>query len=550
MCFLVIYISLFCFLGLYTFPQADDYSIANMVNRYGFWQAQVQWYLKWPVSPVYQVLVSAVTLSNFKIYNALQLITCLLNICGLYGLLHVTAEKLGRSRKLLIALSMQAVWLAVVTGLNENFYWMDAMGYTWCGTLLLFTSALLIAVLKKSAPSVKLIVACSVLLFVVGEFGPKIGLFSCAALFGLFCICAFERKKSASIYCLGAMCIAFAGFLVLYLSPGLRNRMGGVIVAPSGQVLQTLKVAAAFGCVTALKFFVSPTIYVLLLYMPIMAKVIAPFDTKVTALLRIKHIVFVVVLVAAFNQAIHGFALGTPLAPRAEGFTIWLMLAVWLFLWVFGYRNENLFAKVEKLKIYPWRNYLLIFCLIVSPNFISLVRDIPVAPLYAQEMKERYASTEQQRREGKKEIFLPSLRHIPKSIFYQDLTLFPENPLNNSAYSKYWGVNATICYPHALTANSNWEFTSLKEVVDRLMIAENDGDLEVVFKLGEVYDTVFPQMGGVSKDNALAAQYYLRAARQGYAPAQSRLIRVYAMGAGVPRNYFYALEWLIRFLLP
>jgi TPR repeat protein len=39
-----------------------------------------------------------------------------------------------------------------------------------------------------------------------------------------------------------------------------------------------------------------------------------------------------------------------------------------------------------------------------------------------------------------------------------------------------------------------------------------------MLKLGEVYDTMFPQMGGVSKDNILAVQYYLKAARLGYAP--------------------------------
>jgi hypothetical protein len=546
MCFLVIYIGLFCFLGLYTFPQADDYSIANMVNRYGFWQAQVQWHLNWPVSPVYQVLVSLVTLSNFKIYNSLQFVTCLVNICALYGVLHITIKNLDRNLKILIVLLMQAVWLAVMTGLNENFYWMDAIGYTWGGTLLLFTSALMIAVLKKRAPDVKLIVACSVLLFIAGEFGPQIGLFLCGALFCLFCICIFERKKSASIYLLSSLCIALAGFLAFYLSPGLHNRTGGVIVAPSGQILQTLKVASVFGCVTALKFFASPTIYVLLLYMPLVAKTMSPFNTRVTASLRVQHLFFAVAFVSVFNQAIHGFALGTPLPPRAEGLTIWLMLAVWLFLWVFCYRDETLFAKIKKLRIYPWRNGILILCLILSPNFISLVRDMRLAPLYAQEMKERYASTERQKREGKKEIFLPTLRHKPVPIFYRDLTLSPHSDQNES-YGNYWGVNAVVAYPHVLTPNDE-NFSSLQNVIERLKMAEDDGDPEILFKLGEVYDAIFPIMGDVSKDNSLAAQYYLQAARLGYAPAQSRLIRVYATGAGVPRNYFYALEWLLRFL--
>jgi uncharacterized membrane protein len=343
----------------------------------------------------------------------------------------------------------------------------------------------------------------------------------------------------------------FCAFLVTITAPGNFSRQSAAKqIFSAGELLQTLGVAGTFGCVTALKFFVSPITWVLLLYMPAIAKTTPSFDAKVVGLLRVKYIVLFVILIAAGNQAINGFALGTPLSPRGEGLTMWMMAVAWLFLWIFGYRNERLFAKIEKLKIYPWRNYILIFCLIVSPNFISLIRDIRIAPLYAQEMKERYASTERQRREGKKEIFLPSLRHIPKSSFYNDLTLFPEGALNNAGYSAYWGVGATICYPYALEAGSGENFTSLRDVIDRLEAIENDGDPEVAFKLGEVHDAIFPVMGGVSKDNTLAAEYYMKAAQLGYAPAQSRLIRVYATGAGVPQNYFYALWWLLRFLLP
>jgi hypothetical protein len=544
MCFLVMYIGLFCFLGLYTFPQADDYNIANMVNRYGFWQAQVQWYLNWPVSPVYQVLVSAVTLANFKLYNALQFVTCLMNICVLYGVLRVTVKNLDRGRTFLIALLMQAVWLAVATGLSENFYWMDAIGYTWNGTFLLLTSALLIAVLKKGTPDVKLIVACSALLFITGEFGPQVGSFLCAALFGLFCICLLERKKSASVYFFGAMYVAFAGFLVLYFSPGTAARMS-VSGDLSKNILQTFGVAAVFGSITALKFFTKPVIYLTILYSPVIAAHAEPFDSIVSKHLRAWHIFVLVALIAPFQQAIAGFATGAGLPARAEGLAIWTMGTAWLFLWAFGYRNEAAFDKIRSLRIYPWRGVLLTLCLLLNGNFISLLRDLHVAPLYAAEQKQREALVTRQKAEGKTDIVVPSLTVKPKLLFFTDLR--PSSyDWKNQSYAQYWGIHSVSALPAPLLNDEGARRDFLEGKPESMEALADAGDPEAQFMLGEIYDTTFASLSGTPKNNATAAQWYLLAAQQQYAPAQRRLSRFYALGMGVPQNYFYAVGWLLR----
>ncbi|GHS95013.1 hypothetical protein AGMMS50276_09140 [Synergistales bacterium] len=366
----------------------------------------------------------------------------------------------------------------------------------------------------------------------------------CAVLLLLTIYYGLWKKDRFSAYATGiVLLMSFCAFFINYFSPAVAARMHGSIIPITGRIFQALKVAIVFGSITAMKFFTKPIIYALLLFLPALVKTIKPFDDKIAAFMRVKFIVLIVALVAFFNQAIGGFALGIPLVPRAEGLAIWMMTATWVFLWVFCYRNEKLFRKIENLRITHWRNAVLVLCLILSANFIGLLRDIKIAPLYAQEMRERFDNTERQRQQGKKEIFLPSLRHIPKSIFYMDLTLFSENTFNNSDYSKYWGVDATACYPYALGEKS---FKSSREVIDTLKTSENSEDPEVLFKLGEVYDTVFPVMGDTLKDNTAAAQYYLRAAQKGYTRAQSRLIRVYATGAGVSQNYFQALYWLLR----
>ena len=72
------------------------------------------------------------------------------------------------------------------------------------------------------------------------------------------------------------------------------------------------------------------------------------------------------------------------------------------------------------------------------------------------------------------------------------------------------------------------------------------GDSRLQFLVGELYDTTFAEMDGVAKDNARAAEWYLKAAGLGDAHAQRRLTRLYAAGKGVSRNYFKAVYWLLR----
>ena len=54
---------------------------------------------------------------------------------------------------------------------------------------------------------------------------------------------------------------------------------------------------------------------------------------------------------------------------------------------------------------------------------------------------------------------------------------------------------------------------------------------------------MFHRGEGVAKDVGLAVEWYCRAAKQGDAPAQSALGKIYYEGEGVPRNVALAAEW-------
>ena len=72
------------------------------------------------------------------------------------------------------------------------------------------------------------------------------------------------------------------------------------------------------------------------------------------------------------------------------------------------------------------------------------------------------------------------------------------------------------------------------------------GDVRLQFLMGEMYDAVFASMDGVEKDDGRAAEWYLKAARQGDAQAQRSLARLYSSGGFFPKDYLKTIYWLAR----
>jgi hypothetical protein len=359
----------------------------------------------------------------------------------------------------------------------------------------------------------------------------------------------FLRHKNK--FAAGQMALIFAAALcafgVMFFSPGNAARMSATMLSRFSvqNILQTLGVAAAFGGITALKFFTKPIICLAILYAPVIAANVNPFDEALSKRLRAWHIFLLVALLAPFQQAIAGFASGAGLPARAEGLAIWIMGAAWLFLWAFGYRNEKTFDKIRSLRIYPWRGVLLALCLVLNSNFLSLIQDLRTAPLYAAEQRQREALIIQQKAEGKADIVVPALTVKPKLLFFTDLRPSPSD-WKNQSFAEYWGVRSVSALPEAMLRDERARRDFQEGKPAALEALALTGDAEAQFMLGEIYDTTFAPAEGIVKDNAAAAKWYRMAAEQGYAHAQRRLTRLYALGLGVPQSYFRAVGWLLR----
>jgi hypothetical protein len=544
--FLVTYITLFCWLGKYTFPAADDFSNINNLLANGFWVSQRQIYLTWSgrLTSTF-IMYASYFLGVENIYPFLALFTSLLNLMVIFFLLCAILKNELKWDLLSLSLLFQVVWLASIPALNEIFYWLNGSFYTWTASLSVLCVAMSVTVLRKQRRGV-FVISLLGLIFANGMMVETTTMMQVVVTFCFTLYFLWREQHHATHYMIFILGMTLCALLVTLTAPGNLGRMSAGSQMPvSARFFQTLGVASVFGGITTLKFFTKPIVYLVILYMPVITARIEPLDKNIATRLKVWHVFALIMFIACFQQAIAGWATSAGLPARAEGLAIWIMGAAWLFLWSFGYRNEKMFEKIRSLRVYSWRGVLLMSCLLLNGNFISLLQDLRVAPLYAAEQKNREASILRQKNEGKIDIVVPALTVKPRLLFFSDIRPSPSD-WKNQSYAQYWGVRSISALPAPLLNDERARRDFLEGKLEGMEALANAGDPEVQFMLGEIYDTTFAPSKEVLKDNETAAKWYRMAAEQGYAPAQRRLTRFYARGMGVPKNYFYAVAWLLR----
>jgi hypothetical protein len=541
--FFAAYIFLFCWLGRYAFPSADDFAFTNDLIANGFWEAQRRMYFSWSGRLTsMSLLYLSYSLGMENIYPFLASFTSLLNLTVIFLLLRVLLRDESRWRLLTLSLLLQAVCLASTPGHNEILYWLCGSYYTWSATLATLCLAMSVRVLRDRKKGV-FFFALLVLVFLNGMLietmtAMQVGV---AFVFTVYFLC---RKQYASAKLMAfILAAALCGLLVTLTAPGNFIRMGKISLPV--RLFETIATAAAFGGITSIKFFTKPIVYLAILYSPVIAARVKPFDPVLSKHLRAWHIFVLVVLIASLQQAVGGATMGAGLPARSEGLAIWVMGAAWLLLWAFGYRNEETFEKIRSLGIFPWRGALLILCLLLSGNFIALLQDLRIAPLYVAEQRQREALVARQKAEGKADIVVPVLTVKPTLLFFSDLRPSP-NDWKNHAFAAYYGVRSISALPEELLRDEKAQSDFQEGNLSGLEALALAGNSEAQFMLGEIYDTTFAPANNVAKDNAAAAKWYRMAAEQGHSHAQRRLARLYALGMGVPRSYTRALGWILR----
>ena len=83
---------------------------------------------------------------------------------------------------------------------------------------------------------------------------------------------------------------------------------------------------------------------------------------------------------------------------------------------------------------------------------------------------------------------------------------------------------------------------TIRTILHRVAKQAIDGDADAMYRMGDIYQYGFPQLG-IPVYYQQAVEWYEKAANKGNMYAQTSLGILYYLGLGVPKNYTKTAEW-------
>ena len=468
--FMLVYISIFCYIALYATPTANDFLIPSIVKQSdNIISVITTWY-----SNVDGRVASVLLRSLFEIIFPISqaywpIIFCTLLCYGLSAFILIKAIfKISFKKAIFAALAIVSVSLAFWSSLHDTLYWANGNTYIWSMSVVFLTIASGTKALNEE--HAKGAFACSLALISANGL-----MLEQAALCQIIVLCGISyywTKKynptidnAQKLQRLYIMCIfAVASGLILALSPGDWQKILAVWKFPSlqNEVLNSGLSSNGINfidCITSMtlitftyslttlffKFFCQPITWICFLFIPYVRKL--PFRYKWTKLYLSKWQIIKIILFFIFaNHALTALTIWNGNSPQAITFTMWLIGLFWFILICISLPdtwNESIEALMGR-----WRWVILITFIVLNFNFIEAIVNINTIKYYKNALSAQknllHAS-----KNTEKDISLP-MSIWPPSFFHPDTIGFP-SPSTNKHMANVFNVKSIIFMPNRPT---------------------------------------------------------------------------------------------------
>lgn len=544
--FLLAYIGLYFYLGLYAHPFKDDYVFAYGARIRGALGNALYWYRTFsPRIPSF-FLVSLFTYmpvdSYYWLYVSITLLAYMMSVLFLISSLYV---QMKLNLRVFITMLVTAATLAIHCSLTETMYWLAGMLYFWSSSMILVSIAMSVKALHAGRGYLFITAA---VLFISCMFMELSCVFQGTLAFLAYVYFRRQgsRQKAAVSGVLWLVCIA--AFFVMYLAPGttIRSLITSKDIPFLSRMIRALMVSAAFGFFTIVKFFIRPVIYAFLLFLPDIADFSRSHEFA-SERLRAWHIVLVMMFIALLNHFIGGWSTAQGLEFRGESLTIWMMGVVWVFMWSCCYRGR--LSQRSSSGIYRYRWLILCVSLMASSNFTGAIQDLSILDDYRAEHQAMLNETQLQLSEGKKDIIVPLTTLSPKVLTQSPFRPSPNVPYANLQYTAYYDLDSCMAIPgeilydqDALSRFTQGDMSGFERAAE--------GNAFLSFLAGEIYDANFAGLDNVPEDNEKAIYWYTKAAELGNVQSCRRLVRIFVTQSKDPDRYIKAGIWFLRSELP
>jgi len=582
-----VYIGLFAYLARFTSPAGDDYMhyLFYINNTSSIIQTVIyHWFrLGSRFTSMFMISLgnSLGIMDNYYIHTLLAIA---LSLFSIYFIVTSLFNDIKASSKIFITVLLQSIWLAAAIDLKETLYWLAGVNYYWTCSILMIQFSLIVNINKGINVKVYTCLL-GVLVFLNSGASELSAAYQIPMFVGAALITAASSNVKCSKCMLIMLLIAVAGLILQLLNPGNAVRItedlsifGPSLNPITKDFVITLKIGLNAGLISTYQFFTSPILYALLLFMPVISDNVKQpiFTDNMRFKFKIWHIFLFQIITACCFQAIGGYSTGNALYPRAMGTVRFIMIAQWILFFVFLYRNSKFIEWIRKIKVYRYKEIIVLICLLMSTNFSYLRADYSIASEYSRKVAERSEYIKKQKALNNLNIIVPEINMHPK-LFVEAAIPTMRNPQIRD-YTSYYGINSIRELDPLIiefsTKGRKSENEELKRIfadadagdeeailtlralrgnelarIRLMMLHAEQGQMEAQFLLARYLDPTNGLSSPYIQENfELAVDHYFKLADKGHKGAQDNLWALYSGGLRTTRD-FDIIIWGLKLML-
>ena len=428
-------------IGTYAHPQADDYLYSATTRDHGFLGAQWEFYQTWSGRLVANAacilaLGRDMPLAVYRAMPAVLLFGLFLGFRVLIGALAPRGVTSGR--RWLLGGALTLVYFTSAPSMREGFYWISgSLNYQPSHIIGLLLAGLLL----RARPLRGTIVIAPVLAFMMALVNESAMLVEVLLLATGVLWLLDNRKRDRAIW-LAALAGCVAGMVVDLTAPGLSARSAVYHGERTKDVSWALMSSFQYGGRTAVRVASNPAFWgTLVLGLPLLMRSngVLRRQLKRRWLVIIPLAWLAAVAAATFPSQ---FATGEFAAGRV------MNLAAWVFITgaLPGVACIVSLAlpKLKKLSLRRLQAVALVVVAVgvfTNTNCIRLIKDLPRAEQYDQQMRVRARTYHAAAASGQGHVRVAELQRKPNTISYHDQPADP-NSWHNQLIARYYGLES------------------------------------------------------------------------------------------------------------
>jgi hypothetical protein len=457
----VFVLAVFAALSFYAAPQADDFDYAVFLQRYGLLGSQFRWYEGWngryTLNAAYTIALGAVDpLTHYEVFP----LACLLLMwTGVFLVLRSARDCPAAARWTTLWL---AVYLLNAPAKAQVCFWLGGIVLYPLGNVCLALFGIPFLRIFSQRERAKrwraVLVAAILAVLTIGSNETSMTITVFLVVLGVAASLLWNR--SASPACLVLLAVSAAASSVVVAAPG--NAVRSSFFPHANHLLSALMNSARQTCELLAQWSVDPLLIVVTL---LSLRPLASIGTRVrrthhvfrplTFLWALVALGFLSVFVTVFPS---WWSLGFGPMERTRN------VAYVVFLWCWALTAAVAAAHLKWTRLARPRTVRLlggtvlrvavVLALLIHPWLASALDELRTsAPLFRNEVRERYQTIARARRQGVTALEVKRFGHRPRDLFVSDLISCAATWPNNS-YAEFFGLEAIrvpgnphACYP-------------------------------------------------------------------------------------------------------